>query len=326
MVRQLWLLMLPYMGQSFDVIDTHVHNADLNLFGNSFYTFATSFPDLNASWSMGDFAKETLDLESKTGAGISGVILMELEKQSDTFEAGLAEAAYYQSVANNCNANFPSASCGGAKVVGFVASAPLENGDDAVTNYLHTLSWVAPALVGIRRTLWKENDSFFEDSDFIAGLKALSPFNLTFDLLVEAKQLGVTASLIAKVPEVLFNLEHLGYPEISNSSAFDEWAASIDKIAALPNVYCKLSGLPQAYGEPGWTGEDFRPYVRKVLNAFGAERVNFAGNWFVLMEEQWEGSYVSMMEAVLQALDGVSQNDLDWVFTKTAMELYRIFD
>lgn len=300
MVRQLWLLMLPYMGQSFDVIDTHVHNADLNLFGNSFYTFATSFPDLNASWSMGDFAKETLDLESKTGAGISGVILMELEKQSDTFEAGLAEAAYYQSVANNCNANFPSASCGGAKV--------------------------APALVGIRRTLWKENDSFFEDSDFIAGLKALSPFNLTFDLLVEAKQLGVTASLIAKVPEVLFNLEHLGYPEISNSSAFDEWAASIDKIAALPNVYCKLSGLPQAYGEPGWTGEDFRPYVRKVLNAFGAERVNFAGNWFVLMEEQWEGSYVSMMEAVLQALDGVSQNDLDWVFTKTAMELYRIFD
>mmetsp|Transcript_47013 Transcript_47013/g.63985 ORF Transcript_47013/g.63985 Transcript_47013/m.63985 type:complete len:118 (-) Transcript_47013:230-583(-) len=109
---------------------------------------------------------------------------------------------------------------------------------------------------------------------------------------------------------------------MSNSSAFDQWAAGIDKLAALPNAYCKLSGMPQAYGEPGWTGNDFRPYAKKALDAFGAQRVNFAGNWFVLMEDQWDGHYVDMMEATLEALSGVQQSELDWVFMKTAIDLY----
>ena len=117
------------------MIDTHVHNADLQLFGNDFYTFQTSFPDLNHTWTMSDFASATADLPYDGGsATVKGVILMELEKQTNDYEAGMAEAAFYQSVANRCNAD-PS-SCGGSTVMGLVASAPLEKGFDATTAYV----------------------------------------------------------------------------------------------------------------------------------------------------------------------------------------------
>lgn len=55
--------------------------------------------------------------------------------------------------------------------------------------------------------------------------------------------------------------------------SFDSvWEADMHALARLPNVYAKLSGLPQAYGKTGWTAADFEPYIRSALSAFGAVR------------------------------------------------------
>ena len=64
-------------------------------------------------------------------------------------------------------------------------------------------------------------------------------------------------------------------------SDFDEWSSQLERLAALPNVSIKLSGLPQGYGSDGWSSDDFEPYVLKALELFGAGRINFAGNWQV---------------------------------------------
>ena len=131
----------------------------------------------------------------------------------------------------------------------------ITQGYDATTAYLTTLSAAAPNLVGIRQGLWVKEASFFYDDGFRAGLSALAAFDLPFDILVEHDQLGYTLDLATALPEVMFNLNHLGYPTITNATNWDSWVAGISALAALPNVYIKLSGLPQTYAEPGWTGE-----------------------------------------------------------------------
>ena len=66
--------------------------------------------------------------------------------------------------------------------------------------------------------------------------------------------------------------------------------------------------------------------MRHVLEAFGARRINFAGNWFVLMEERWDANYPSMSKAVLQTLDtlNVSSRDRQQILVDTATELYHL--
>lgn len=55
------------------------------------------------------------------------------------------------------------------------------------------------------------------------------------------------------------------------------WEAAFRRLAALPNTYVKLSGLPQSFAAPGWTADDFAPAVSVALDAFGARRLNYAG-------------------------------------------------
>ena len=107
-------------------------------------------------------------------------------------------------------------------------------------------------------------------------------------------------------------------------TAWETWSRGIDALATLPNVACKLSGLPQTYGEPGWSARAFAPFVAKALRAFGAARVNFAGNWFVLDEERWNGTYATMWAAVAQTLDElrVSDADRDEVYWNSAARIY----
>ena len=116
---------------------------------------------------------------------------------------------------------------------------------------------------------------------------------------------------------------------MGNATAFASWSADLAALAAVrQDVYCKLSGLPQAYGKPGWTTADFAPYVRAALAAFGPRRVNFAGNWFILTDDAWQGTYPSMLAAVLGALEAagvpLASDDADWVLRKTAKEIYGV--
>lgn len=313
--------LLAHSAAALSVVDTHVHNANLTLMGDSFYTFPTSFPDLATSWFMPDFAAEVADV---TAISVDRVVLMELEKVNNTFDAGRAEAAFYQATADGCRVD--PASCGGAQVAGFVASAPLEQDTDSVREYLADLRASFPQLVGIREGLWLSDSAFFADPGFRAGLATLAEFDLAFDLLVEKEQLQDTAALAAAVPNVVMNVNHLGYPNISDPDPdhFASWAADLQSLAQQPNVFLKLSGLPQCYGQPGWSAGAFTPYIKTVLDAFGAQRVNFAGNWFVLVDDEWEGDYGGMVDAALQSFSdlSVSQTDLEWIFSKTAEEIY----
>ena len=90
---------------------------------------------------------------------------MELEKQENTRESGLLEAAFYQSVANAC----PQEGPGCTAVAGFVGSAPLEAGNNATKAYLAEMVALYPSVKGVREGLWTKPGSFFTDPSFIGG-------------------------------------------------------------------------------------------------------------------------------------------------------------
>merc|ERR1711865_956034 len=270
------------------VIDTHVHNADLSVLN---YTFTSSFPDLARNWSIEDFAAATNEARSSV-PGRFVAILMELEKRNNSATAGLLEAAMFQHTTQRS-----------AMATGFVASAELESGAQATREYIQQLKQQYPAVRGIREGLWTRSREFFRLPQFIAGVRALAEERMVFDLLVYPYQLDWVEELVRAAPQVKFNLNHLGYPQITNNSGYNSWASSMTKLAQHPNCFVKLSGLPQTYGQCGWSPEAFAPYIKHTLAVFGANRTNYAGNWFVLNEAKWCGNYTGMFTAVVTTLD-----------------------
>lgn len=291
------------------IIDTHVHNtfAEPQLQ----YTFPKAFPDLSRqTWNMSEFAEAT-GHDSRISA-----ILMELDKEGDIYSQSLLEAKLFQEVAHSCQS---SRSC---TISGIIESAPVTDGAEIMHKFLPELLQTAPLVRGIREALWRRSTSSFVNETYWASLKEIASHNLTLDLLVNRTQLEDVAKLAAALPELRININHVGYPSIGGSTFDSEWASGLSKLAALPNVYAKLSGLPQAFKGRGWSASDFQPYVSFVLQKFGPRRTNFAGNWFVLNEY---GDYKSMLKAVMQCLRAeLDKDSIQEVMEGTARRLYRL--
>jgi hypothetical protein len=106
----------------YTVIDTHVHHADVSHIA---YTFPSSFPDLNHNWTNTMFTQAWAHQQHPTRMG---GILMELEKANNTWEVSMAEARWFQSVADACAAHPEKAYKTCTPIVGIVASAVFESG------------------------------------------------------------------------------------------------------------------------------------------------------------------------------------------------------
>ncbi len=143
--------------------------------------------------------------------------------------------------------------------------------------YLERIS-AAPKLRGLRRILHTSPDEVGQSPLFAENLRLLTPYGLTFDLCVLARQLPIAAHLARSCPDVQFILDHCGVPDV-RGRALDPWRADLAAVARLPNVACKISGLV-AYADPGgWSVEDLRPFVEHAIAVFGWDRVLWGSDW-----------------------------------------------
>lgn len=169
-----------------------------------------------------------------------------------------------------------------ASIVGIVACAPLEHGD-RVRSHLAALR-SRPLVVGVRRLLQGAPAGFATTPDFITGARAVSEAGLAFDACVHEHGLGDIIDLADAVPDLRIVLDHLGKPPVGTRSnprePSDLWRARLRELAARPNVWAKLSGLPAEAGEPGsWDAATVRPFLDEALTAFGADRLLFGSDW-----------------------------------------------
>jgi len=175
-----------------------------------------------------------------------------------------------------------------------------------------------PKLVGIRHIVQAEPDGFTRGPAFRRGIAALQHFGLAYDILIYARQLPEAIELAAAFPEQRFVLDHLGKPDI-RGHGFDPWRTNLDRIAALPNVWAKLSGLVTEADWHRWTPETLQPYVAAAVDAFGANRLMIGSDWPVCTVA---GDYATVMQIVRDAIDDRPAAERDAIFGGTACRFW----
>jgi L-fuconolactonase len=204
------------------------------------------------------------------------------------------------------------------RIAGMVAHAPLERGAAAAADLERLLEH--GQLKGIRRLLQDEpDDAFCLRPDFVAGVRLLARHDVSFDICVYHRQLAGVLELARRCPEVRFVLDHIGKPNI-RAGLMEPWRTHIEALAALPNVWCKISGAITEAGRP-WTREQLRPYLDHAIDSFGFARAMFGSDWPV--SEQTH-RYQEWVEVVDWSVGGASEDERRRLFCDNAVAFYRL--
>jgi L-fuconolactonase len=207
-----------------------------------------------------------------------------------------------------------------ARIKGIVPWAPLEDGD-CVRTYLDALVPMGDRVKGVRRITQAEPDpAFCLQPGFIKGAQILPEYGLTCDLCCNYTQLENTVELARKCPETTFIMDHIAKPNIRDGQ-LDPWREQMAALAALPNAWCKISGVVTEADHEHWTIDDVRPYVMHALEVFGKDRVVFGGDWpVVLSASSWQ-RWVETLDALIADFSPDAKRKL---WAENARKFYRL--
>ena len=178
------------------------------------------------------------------------------------------------------------------------------------------------SVVGVRQIVGRapEEDAksgtndLLDDPAFVEGLRLAAARGFSFDLQLIPELMPRMAQIIAQVPELRVVLCHAGSPYDRTAEGIAKWAENLRHLSALPNVWCKLSGLGMF--DHDWTAAKIAPIVGHVLGHFGADRVMFGSNFPV---DSLSSDYQTLMQAYREL---VPKTDHDAVFGETATAFY----
>lgn len=176
-----------------------------------------------------------------------------------------------------------------------------------------------PRLRGVRHVVQDEpDDRYLLRPEVLRGLGALGEFGLTYDLLLRPRHLGVAHEVVAALPDQPFVLDHLAKPPIARGE-LHPWAEDLRRLAALPTVYCKLSGMVTEADWRSWRPEDLRPYLDVALEAFGPRRLMIGSDWPVCTVA---GSYERVMGVVIDYVAALSPTEREGILGGNAARFY----
>lgn len=175
-------------------------------------------------------------------------------------------------------------------------------------------------LKGFRHVVQAEPEGFMLQPAFIKGVGHLVAFDFTYDILIQQHQLEEAFHFAVKLPNVHFVLDHMAKPLIK-AGEMEPWATGIRKLAELPNVSCKISGMVTEANGQEWEKADFRPYLDVVYEAFGTDRLMFGSDWPVcLVAAEYEG----VKGIVTDYLGLFSDSEFQKVMGKNAVGFYNL--
>jgi predicted TIM-barrel fold metal-dependent hydrolase len=232
-------------------------------------------------------------LRAMDGAGVARCILVPPSWEGDRNDLALAAAARYP------------------ERFAVMGRFPVEDPAQAV----RLAAWrQQPGMLGVRLTLhrspwrewWEEGrlDGFWAQAER-AGLPVMvyAPGRL--------KQFDAIAGRHRGLPLIL---DHLGLPlGLQDAAAF----ASLDELLALarhPNVAVKPSALP-CYTRERYPFSGLHPYLRRVYDAFGPERMLWGSDYSRL-----PCPYPEALALFSEALDFLSVKDRQWILGRAALK------
>lgn len=176
-------------------------------------------------------------------------------------------------------------------------------------------------LVSIRHQAHDEADpEWLVRPDVKRGITAVLRAGLAYDVLVRSRELPAARALIESIPDGRFVVDHIAKPNIKERE-IEPWASRMRPLADHPGVFVKVSGMITEADWGAWTPDDLVPYVERLLEWFGPERLMFGSDWPVC---QLAGTYSQVHAAALHAIGSVSDAERDRIMGGTAAEAYRL--
>lgn len=240
---------------------------------------------------------------------------------------------------------------GGPRIAGIVGHADMMLGE-AVAEVLAAHEAAGGGRFrGVRHaTAWDASDEvrnghsrLFEQmmgtGEFRAGVRTLAEMGFSFDAWLYHPQLPELAALAAAVPEATVVLNHLGGPlgigpyRGDRSRVRADWRASLERLAACPNVFLKLGGIGMdAYFATGWAARAVPPGseevaehwgddVRLCIDRFGPDRCMFESNFPV---DRQTLTYPVVWNAFQIMASDYTDAEQDDLFSGTAARVYRL--
>lgn len=178
-----------------------------------------------------------------------------------------------------------------------------------------------PKLVGVRHVVQSEpDDRFLLQPEFLRGISVLEEFDLAYDILIYTRHLPVAAEFVERFPRQRFVLDHLAKPPV-RSGEIDSWARGIGRLAAFPNVFCKLSGLVTEADWKSWKPEHMIPYLDVAFETFGADRLMAGSDWPVCLVAASYGRVMDVVKGYLSRYDAATR---DAVLGGNAQRFWRL--
>ncbi|HZE73196.1 MAG TPA: amidohydrolase family protein [Pyrinomonadaceae bacterium] len=178
-----------------------------------------------------------------------------------------------------------------------------------------------PKFKGVRHLVESEaNDDWLVQTAVLEGLKTLAAHRMSYDLLVHTRHLPYARTVAETCPELFLVVDHMSKPPIA-TGAISQWASELRQLAALPRVYCKLSGLVTEANHLCWKIDDLRPFVECALELFGPDRLVFGSDYPVCL---LAASYDRVLDSFQELLKDLDDEKRARVFGGNAREFYRL--
>lgn len=249
---------------------------------------------------FGDFGPAELAPLMKE-AGVTATVLVQAAESED-------ETDYLLGIANRTDFILG--------VVGWIDMLADTFGD-RLEHYRGQAKWV-----GLRPMLQSHEPSLIADPRFRSALKLVAKEGVPFDILTFPRHLPAIIDALQASPGVHGIIDHISKPDMTQPLG-GEWCGSMEALAGMPNIYCKVSGLPTEAG-PDWTVDRIRPFVEFVAKIFGTKRLVFGSDWPVCRLAASYGQVVDLARDTLGNLYG--PEDMQAIMETNGKAFYRLRD
>jgi len=181
-----------------------------------------------------------------------------------------------------------------------------------------------PLLKGLRPMLQDlPDDDWIADPALAPAAAAMARHALVFDALVMPRHLAALHTFSAAHPTLAIVVDHAAKPFVARG-ALEPWRTDLARLAALPHVHCKLSGL-LTEAAPGAGQAALQPFVQAAWTLFGPRRLLWGSDWPVLRLASDYTAWRGLSEALIDAVDPPpSDADRAALFGGNAAALYRL--
>jgi L-fuconolactonase len=181
-----------------------------------------------------------------------------------------------------------------------------------------------PLLKGLRPMLQDlEDDDWIADPATAPAADAMARHGLVFDALVLPRHLRALLTFAARHPDLVVVVDHAAKPPIARGE-LQPWHDDLARLAALPQVHCKVSGLLTEAGERTRV-EDLLPYVQALWASFGPSRLLWGSDWPVLrLAGDYAGWLATTMDLLAAVQPPASAAETAAILGVNAATLYRL--